>query len=42
MVRFPSEKSSGGRILKSMKDLNSFIEDCNLVDPPLANSRFIW
>lgn len=42
VVRFPLEKSSGGRILNSMRAFNSIIEDCSLVDPPLVNGRFTW
>lgn len=42
VVRFPSEKSSTGRVLRSMKEFNSFIEDCSFFGSPLVNGRFTW
>ncbi|KAL6288610.1 hypothetical protein ACE6H2_006120 [Prunus campanulata] len=42
VVRFISEKSNGGRVTKSMKEFNEFIQDTGLRDPNLLNASFTW
>lgn len=41
VVRYPSEKSNGGRVSESMREFNSFIKGCDLVDL-LSNGKFSW
>lgn len=38
--RFVNEKSTGGTISKGMRDFNSFISRCSLVDLPLQGVKF--
>jgi exonuclease III len=40
VVRFPSEKSSGGRMTRSMRAFNNFLQDTNMRDPNLLNAEF--
>ena len=42
VIRFPSERSSGGRSSWAMREFSSFIDGCNLIDPPLEGARFTW
>lgn len=42
VVRFPSEKSSGGIITHSMQRFNDFIREANLCDPSLQRAEFKW
>ncbi|WMV22580.1 hypothetical protein MTR67_015965 [Solanum verrucosum] len=42
VVRFPSEKKNCNRITKAMEDFSDFIEDTELVDPPLIGGSFTW
>ncbi|WMV19159.1 hypothetical protein MTR67_012544 [Solanum verrucosum] len=42
VVRFPSEKKNCNRITKSMENFSDFIEDMELVDPPLIGGSFTW
>ncbi|BFG29848.1 hypothetical protein CerSpe_161220 [Prunus speciosa] len=42
ITRFPSEKSNGGRITRSMRVFNDFIRETNLCDPDLHNAAFTW
>ncbi|WMV51457.1 hypothetical protein MTR67_044842 [Solanum verrucosum] len=42
VVRFPSEKKNCNRITKAMEDFSDFIEDMELVDPPLIGGSFTW
>jgi len=42
VVRFPSERSNGGRLTSAMSDFSEFINSCNLIDPPLEGGRFTW
>ncbi|BFG19399.1 hypothetical protein CerSpe_056730 [Prunus speciosa] len=42
VVRFSVEKSNEGRVTKSMRDFNDFIQDTNLRDPNLLNASFTW
>ena len=42
MVRFPSERSSRGRLTPAMCEFSNFINSCDLVDPPLEGARFTW
>lgn len=41
-MRFPSEKSNGGRMTRSMRLFNKFLQDTNLRDPNLLNADFTW
>ncbi|KAK9939072.1 hypothetical protein M0R45_015781 [Rubus argutus] len=42
VVRFPSEKSNGGRMTRSMRSFNSFLQDTLMRDPNLLNAEFTW
>ncbi|KAK9943830.1 hypothetical protein M0R45_009426 [Rubus argutus] len=42
VVRFPSEKSNGGRMTRSMRVFNNFLQDTNMRDPNLLNAEFTW
>lgn len=42
MVRFPSEKSNGGRMTRSMRSFNSFLQDTLMRDPNILNAEFTW
>jgi len=42
VVRFPFERSTRGRLTSAMCDFSTFINQCNLVDPPLEGARFTW
>lgn len=42
VVRFSSEKSSGGRMTTSMRAFNNFLQDRNMRDLNLLNAEFTW
>ena len=42
VIRRSSEKLGGSSLTSSMKDFDSFIRECELLDPPLQNSSFTW
>ena len=42
VVRFPVEKSNGRQMSTTMRDFSSFIEEFELVDPPLGGGTFTW
>ena len=42
VIRRSSEKLGGSSLTSSMKDFNSFIRVCELLDPPLRNASFTW
>jgi len=42
VIRFPSERSSGGHLTWAMRGFSAFIDSCNLIDPPLEGARFTW
>ncbi|XP_028093340.1 uncharacterized protein LOC114293463 [Camellia sinensis] len=42
VVRLASEKLNGVSTSRSMRDFDSFIRDCELIDLPLSNARFTW
>ena len=42
VVRSPEEKASRGRIARSMRCFNNFIDDSGLFDPPLIGGKFSW
>lgn len=42
MVRFPFERSSGGRLNSTIGEFSAFINSCNLIYPPLEGARFTW
>ena len=42
VIRFPSEKSNGGRETNSIKMFNEFIREAELTDPKLINASFTW
>jgi len=41
MVRFPSERSTRGRLTYAI-EFSDFINLCNLVHPPLEGARLTW
>jgi len=41
-VRFPYERSSGGRLSSLMLKLSDFINACGLIDPPLKGGLYTW
>ncbi|RVW27827.1 hypothetical protein CK203_107059 [Vitis vinifera] len=41
-VRFPIEKSNGRQMSTMMRDFSGFIEEFELVDPPLGGGTFTW
>ena len=41
-MRFPIEKSNGRQISTTMKEFSGFIEEFELVDPPLGGGVFTW
>ena len=42
VIRRSSEKLEGSSPTPSMKDFESFIRECELLDPPLRNASFTW
>jgi len=42
VIRFPLERSIGGRLTWAMRDFSLFIDSCNLIDPPLEGVHFTW
>ncbi|XP_022154822.1 uncharacterized protein LOC111021983 [Momordica charantia] len=40
--RWPSDKSSGGRITRSMRKFNCIIGELDLTEVPLSNGKFTW
>jgi len=40
VVRFPSERSTRGRLTSAMTESSDFIDSCNLIDHLLEGSRF--
>lgn len=42
VVRQVSEKLNGVSTNRSMRDFDSFIRECELIDLPLNNARFTW
>ncbi|KAJ9703126.1 hypothetical protein PVL29_004763 [Vitis rotundifolia] len=42
VIRRSSEKLGGSSLTPSMKDFDSFIRECELLDPPLRNASFTW
>ncbi|KAJ9691309.1 hypothetical protein PVL29_013479 [Vitis rotundifolia] len=42
VIRRSSEKMGGSSLTSSMKDFDSFIRECELLDPPLRNASFTW
>ncbi|KAJ9680326.1 hypothetical protein PVL29_019595 [Vitis rotundifolia] len=42
VIRRSSEKLGGSSLTSSMKDFDSFIRECELLDPPLRNASFTW
>ena len=42
VIRFPSERSTGGHLTWAMRDFSTFIDSGNLIDPPLEGARFTW
>ncbi|RVX00292.1 hypothetical protein CK203_024581 [Vitis vinifera] len=41
-MRFPVEESNGRQMSTTMKDFSGFIEEFELVDPPLGGGTFTW
>ncbi|RVW16209.1 Transposon TX1 uncharacterized 149 kDa protein [Vitis vinifera] len=42
VIRGSSEKMGGSSLTPSMRDFDSFISECELLDPPLRNASFTW
>ena len=42
VIRRCSEKLGGARLTPSMKDLDDFIRENKLIDPPLRSASFTW
>ncbi|RVW40734.1 Transposon TX1 uncharacterized 149 kDa protein [Vitis vinifera] len=42
VVRFPAETSNGRQMSNAMREFSSFIEEFELVDPPLGSGAFTW
>ncbi|RVW93866.1 Transposon TX1 uncharacterized 149 kDa protein [Vitis vinifera] len=42
VIRRSSEKMGGSSLTPSMRDFDSFISECELLDPPLRNASFTW
>ncbi|WKA03336.1 hypothetical protein VitviT2T_021451 [Vitis vinifera] len=42
VIRRSSEKMGGSSLTPSMRDFDSFIRECELLDPPLRNASFTW
>ena len=42
VVRFPVEKNNGRQMSTTMRDFSGFIEEFELVDPPLGGGTFTW
>ena len=41
-MRFPVETSNGRQMSITMKEFSGFIEEFELVDPPLGGGVFTW
>ena len=41
-IRFPYERSNGGRLTSVMTEFSEFIDSCNLINRPLDGARFTW
>lgn len=42
VIRFPSERSSGGRLTRAMEEFSNFIRENLLVDLPMIGGDFTW
>ncbi|XP_022852922.1 uncharacterized protein LOC111374488 [Olea europaea var. sylvestris] len=42
VIRFPSERSSGGRLTRAMEEFSDFIRENLLVDLPMIGEDFTW
>ena len=42
VIKRSLEKLGGSSLTSSMKDFDSFIRECELLDPPLRNASFTW
>lgn len=42
MVRSPVEKSSEGRVTRSMREFNEVINALEIIDIPLKNGLYTW
>ncbi|WJZ85876.1 hypothetical protein VitviT2T_005388 [Vitis vinifera] len=42
VIRRSSEKMGGSSLTPNMRDFDSFISECELLDPPLRNASFTW
>ena len=42
VVRFPTETSNGRQMSTAMREFSSFIDEFELVDPPLGGGAFTW
>ena len=42
MIRFPSKRSSRGKLSSTMSEFSSFISSYNLLDPLLEGACFSW
>ena len=41
-MRFPAETSNGRQMSTVMREFSSFIDEFELVDPPLGDGAFTW
>lgn len=42
VIKRSDEKLGGSKVTPSMRDFDAFINDCELIDPPLRNVGFTW
>ena len=42
VLRFPSERSTGGRMSSAMFEFSGFIDSCNFIDFPLEGANYSW
>ena len=42
VIRFPSKRSSQGRLNRSMRQFLEFIDEMELIDLPLLGGNFMW
>lgn len=42
VIRFSYEKNVGSRVMRSMRDFRTFVNDCALRDCPMLNAKFTW
>ena len=42
VIRRSSKKLGGSSLTSSIKDFDSFVRECELLDPPLRNASFTW